>query len=113
MPGRRSESKRNVAMFMIAKSSDAFERGFVELARVTRIHTGGAEAAVLHHQALVAEDHAERAVGLAAPEFAVDEVGDAAKEQANGRGSRGEIAETQKIDGVGLGFFSRRFGFGS
>ncbi len=54
-------------------------------------------------EGLVAEHHAPRQVGHPPPELAIDEVGDASEEQAEGHAGRDQIAQPQHVDLVGPG----------
>ncbi len=63
---------------------DAFDAGSVELARMARIKAGRADALVSGDDMRAAENHRPGHVGSSAPEFAIDEIGDAAEEKPHG-----------------------------
>ena len=60
-----------------------FEHGLVELARVTRLRAAGRK------------HHCPRHVGRPAPQFAVDEIGDAAEENSDRPGRTGQVPERE------------------
>src|SRR5262249_39125500 len=69
-----------------AEQHDAFEKAFVELARMARLAVA------------VREDHGPGHVGRAAVELTVDEVGDAAEEEPDGHRADDEVAEGEHAD---------------
>src|SRR5678816_4668418 len=69
-----------------------------------RVDASRAEAVVHLHDALIAEHHTPGRIGVTAPKFAIDEIGDASEEQADRRGRGGDIAQPQQVD-----FFAPRF----
>src|SRR6516165_9192304 len=64
----------------------ALEPGLIELARMARLRPAGRE------------DHGPGHVADAAPELAVDEIGDAAEEEADRYGADDDVAEAEEID---------------
>ena len=94
MPGLRSRLELPDADRADGEEEDAFERGFVELAGMDeRLAVDRAPHA--RRPVVVGEAHRPWRVGWAAVEFAVDEVGDADKEDADGRGGAGDVAQAE------------------
>src|SRR5690606_27579933 len=81
-----------------AEQQGAFECGGIELHGVARRDEFGREAG-----GAFGEDHGPAHLADLAPEFAVDEVGDASEEQAGGGGADDEIAEVQQGLAVAAG----------
>jgi len=74
----------------------AFGESLDQLAGIARQQTGRA-ATIERVQMAAAEHDADRRLRDLAPQFAVDEVGDAPEEQADRRHRTGEIADRKKL----------------
>src|SRR5713226_231869 len=74
-PGPRADGGEALEAVDDEKQDDAFEGGLVELAGMARLRTA------------IREDHGPRHVADAAPQLRVDEVGQAAEEQADRHGA--------------------------
>ena len=83
-PGRLSAPERT-SNAEHDEQHQAFERRFIELARMAR------------ERAAVGEDHRPGHVGRPAPQFAIDEIGDAAEEQADRRRPRVVTSPSESI----------------
>ena len=79
------------------EQQQAFRRRFEELAGITRQLSRRTSAAIGLPDRGVAEHHSQGRVRDFSPQFAVDEIGDAPEEQADGRGCGDQIADAQDV----------------
>ena len=78
------------------QEEEAFKRGFVELRGVAREQVGNV-LDTAEDERFVFKDDGPGDIGFFAPELAVDEVGDAAEEQACGGECDDDVAQAQEV----------------